>query len=148
MVTSYTVDSGGGGGCSEEVWPDAAGVDIRAKRAVHAVTVVRPGPRLAGLRQFHLLLRPESLPAVQELLGLLGENVLGEEDLVGAALSGAAFRARPGAGLEAATEAVLAIVALVVVGEETESKAVRATVLVWSGPLGSHFAPLTFLQTA
>ena len=133
---------------SEEVWPDAAGVDIRVERAVHAVAVVRPGPGLGRLDQLHALLHTEGLPAVQQVPVLLSEDVLGEEYLVSAAPAGTAVRGWPGAGLEAATEAVLSIVTLVVVREETESKAVRATVWVWPGPLGSHFAPLTFLQTA
>ena len=97
---------------------------------MHAVAVVRPRPRLPGLRQLHLLLGPEGLRAVQELPGLLAEDVLREEDFMRAAPAGAAFRGRPGAGLETTAEAVLAVVTLVVVREETESKAVRET--AWS----------------
>ena len=88
---------------------------------MHAVAVVRPRPRLPGLRQLHLLLGPEGLRAVQELPGLLAEDVLREEDLVSAAPAGTAIRGWPGAGLKTTTEAVLAIVTLVVVREETAS---------------------------
>ena len=106
---------------SEEVWPDAAGVDIWVERTVHAVTVVRAGSGLARLDHLHAKLHPEGLPAVEQLPVLLVEDVLGEEDLVGAAPGGTAVRGWPGAGLETPTEPVLSIVALVVVREETAS---------------------------
>ena len=97
------------------------------ERTVHAVTVVRTWPGLPRHTQLHSLLHTECLPAVQQLPALLGEDVLGEEDLVSATSAGAAVRGWPGAGLEAAAESVLSVVTLVVVREETESKAVRET---------------------
>ena len=103
---------------SEEVWPDPAGVDVGMERSVHTVAVVRTRPRLGRVREDHLHLPAEGLPAVHVPgVLLLREEVLLEEDLVSAAPAGAALTGGPGTSVETATEAVLSIVTLVVVGE-------------------------------
>ena len=88
------------------------------ERSVHTVAVVRTRPRLGRVRQDHLHLPSERLPAVHVPgVLLLREEVLLEEDLVSAAPAGAALTGGPGTSVETATEPVLSIVTLVVVGE-------------------------------
>lgn len=100
-----------------KLWPEVASVHVRLERAVHAVAVAGPGPRLSVERGLGLQLPAKCLRAFEVRVLLLGEQVPGLVGLVRGACLVTALGGGPGALGEAPAEAVLGLMALVVMGK-------------------------------
>ena len=127
-----------------KLWPEVASVHVRLERAVHAVAVAGPGPRLSVERGLGLQLPAKCLGAL-EVRGLfLGEQVPGLVGLVRGAGLVTALSGGPGALGEAPAEAVLGLMALVVMGKISIGQFVINLFM----KIKAYWAPLTVLHLA
>ena len=111
---------------------------------MHAVAVSRPGSRLSIERGLSLQLPAKCLSALEVSGLLLSEQVPGLVSLVRGASLMTALGGGPGALGEASTEAVLCVMALVVMGEISIGEIDRTLFL----KIKAYSAPLTVLHLA
>ena len=112
---------------------------------MHAVAVSRPGSRLTIERGLSLQLPAKCLGALEVSGLLLSEQVPGLVSLVRGAGLMTALSGGPGALGEASTEAVLGVMALVVMGEISIGEIVRNLIFM---KIKAYWAPLTVLHLA
>ena len=112
---------------------------------MHAVAVARPGSRLTIERGLSLQLPAKCLGALEVSGLLLSEQVPGLVSLVRGAGLMTALGGGPGALGEASTEAVLCVMALVVMGEISIGEIVRNLIFL---KIKAYWAPLTVLHLA
>ena len=112
---------------------------------MHAVAVARPGSRLTIERGLSLQLPAKCLGALEVSGLLLSEQVPGLVSLVRGAGLVTALGGGPGALGEAPTEAVLSVMALVVMGEISIGEIVRNLIFL---KIKAYWAPLTVLHLA
>ena len=128
-----------------KLWPEVASIHVRLERAVHAVAVARPGSRLSIERGLSLQLPAKCLSALEVSGLLLSEQVPGLVSLVRGAGLVTALGGGPGALGEASTEAVLGVMALIVMGEISIGEIVRNLIFM---KIKAYWAPLTVLHLA